>query len=183
MNPWFDGGDKTEPPKEKTAFRVKRSYRKILRNRKQRIARRLDAGRCWSDQPEPIMTADSVLVALIVEDDQTLLDLLEERLLSMGHQCRKARSQAEADAMLAAHPFDYILLDLEIPRHPEGTANIVYGQNHLGASKIDLISVKITELRGWWETDGFQRIKLEHDATGHRTDWWREHLCLIEQVR
>jgi hypothetical protein len=39
---------------------VKRSYRKILRNRKQRIERRLDAGRFWSDQPEPIMAAGNI---------------------------------------------------------------------------------------------------------------------------
>jgi hypothetical protein len=39
---------------------VKRTYPKILRNRKQRIERRLDAERFWSDQPEPIMTASNI---------------------------------------------------------------------------------------------------------------------------
>jgi hypothetical protein len=35
------------------AFRVNRTYPKIVRNRKQRIARRLDAKRRWPDQPQP----------------------------------------------------------------------------------------------------------------------------------
>ena len=77
------------------------------------------------------MERDVLPVALIVEDNQTLLDLLEERLLSMGHQSRKARSQAEADEMLDDHVFDYILLDLEIPRLSDGSPDIVYGQNLL----------------------------------------------------
>ena len=34
---------------------MKRSYPKILRNRKRRIQRRLDPGRGWSDQAEPII--------------------------------------------------------------------------------------------------------------------------------
>jgi len=38
----------------KRAFRVKRSYRKILRNRKARIERRL-APRNWSEQPQPML--------------------------------------------------------------------------------------------------------------------------------
>ena len=38
----------------KTTFRVNRSYRKILRNRKRRIERRL-APRAWEDQPQPMM--------------------------------------------------------------------------------------------------------------------------------
>lgn len=38
----------------KRTFRVKRSYRKILRNRKARIERRL-APRNWSDQAQPML--------------------------------------------------------------------------------------------------------------------------------
>ncbi len=38
----------------KRTFRVKRGYRKILRNRKARIERRL-ALRNWSDQPQPML--------------------------------------------------------------------------------------------------------------------------------
>jgi DNA-binding response OmpR family regulator len=78
-----------------------------------------------------MLEKDAVTVALVVEDDQTLLDLLEERLLSMGHRCRKARSQAEADEMLDNHVFDYILLDLEIPSRSHGAPDIAYGQNLL----------------------------------------------------
>jgi hypothetical protein len=39
---------------------VKRSYPKILRNRKRRIQRRLDPERGWSDQREPIMKASNI---------------------------------------------------------------------------------------------------------------------------
>ena len=38
----------------KTTFRVNRSYRKILRNHKRQIERRL-APRAWVDQPQPMM--------------------------------------------------------------------------------------------------------------------------------
>jgi CheY-like chemotaxis protein/DNA-binding transcriptional ArsR family regulator len=69
--------------------------------------------------------------ALIVDDDQAILELLEERLLSMGHECRKAQSQAEAEDILNEHIFDYILLDLEIPNRFQGRADIVYGHNLL----------------------------------------------------
>src|SRR3981189_1811622 len=51
---------KPKPPKEKRSFRVKRSYPKILRNRKRRIQRRLDPERGWSDQAEPIMKASNI---------------------------------------------------------------------------------------------------------------------------
>jgi CheY-like chemotaxis protein len=69
--------------------------------------------------------------ALVVDDDQAILDLLEERLLSMGHECRKALSQTEAEEILEHHVFDYILLDLEIPNRFQGRADIVYGHNLL----------------------------------------------------
>ena len=39
---------------------MKRSYPKILRNRKRRIQRRLDPERGWSDQAEPIMKASNI---------------------------------------------------------------------------------------------------------------------------
>jgi hypothetical protein len=39
---------------------VNRTYPKILRNRKQRIARRLDPKRRWSEQPEPMMSASNI---------------------------------------------------------------------------------------------------------------------------
>ena len=39
---------------------MKRSYSKILRNRKRRIQRRLNARRAWSDQAEPMMRASNI---------------------------------------------------------------------------------------------------------------------------
>ena len=39
---------------------MKKSYPKILRNRKRRIQRRLDPERGWSDQAEPIMKASNI---------------------------------------------------------------------------------------------------------------------------
>jgi hypothetical protein len=48
----------TQPRKK--AFRVNRDYPKILRNRKQRIARRLDPKRRWSEQPGPMMKASNI---------------------------------------------------------------------------------------------------------------------------
>ena len=48
----------TQPRKK--AFRVNRTYPKILRNRKQRIERRLDPKRRWSEQPTPMMSASNI---------------------------------------------------------------------------------------------------------------------------
>ena len=48
----------TQPRKK--AFRVNRDYPKILRNRKQRIARRLDPKHRWSEQPGPMMKASNI---------------------------------------------------------------------------------------------------------------------------
>lgn len=39
---------------------MNRAYARVLRNRKQRIARRLNPKRAWSDQPKPIMTASNI---------------------------------------------------------------------------------------------------------------------------
>jgi len=39
---------------------VNRVYPKILRNRKQRIERRLDHKRRWSEQPTPMMSASNI---------------------------------------------------------------------------------------------------------------------------
>ena len=68
-------------------------------------------------------------VALVIEDDQTQLDLLEERVLSMDHACRKARSQAEGVELLNSVAFDYFLLDLEIPSRSGGRPDLAYGLN------------------------------------------------------
>jgi len=39
---------------------VSKDYRKIIRNRKRRIERRLDPQRAWGDQPEPMMRAGNI---------------------------------------------------------------------------------------------------------------------------
>jgi hypothetical protein len=39
---------------------VSKSYRKIIRNRKRRIERRLEPEKAWSDQPEPMMTGSNI---------------------------------------------------------------------------------------------------------------------------
>ena len=39
---------------------MKRKYPKIIRNRKQRIERRLDHNRHWSEQVEPMMSAGNI---------------------------------------------------------------------------------------------------------------------------
>lgn len=54
-------------------------------------------------------------VALIVEDDPTLLDLVTETVESLGHEVRSASSQEDALSMLEDTMFDYVLLDLKIP--------------------------------------------------------------------
>ncbi len=54
-------------------------------------------------------------VALIVEDDPTLLDLVTETVESLGHEVRSANSQEDALGMLEDTMFNYVLLDLKIP--------------------------------------------------------------------
>jgi CheY-like chemotaxis protein len=54
-------------------------------------------------------------VALVVEDDPTLLDLVTETVESLGHEVRSASSQEDALGMLEDTMFDYVLLDLKIP--------------------------------------------------------------------
>jgi DNA-binding response OmpR family regulator len=54
-------------------------------------------------------------VALVVEDDPTLLDLVTETIESLGHEVSSASSQEDALALLEDTMFDYVLLDLKIP--------------------------------------------------------------------
>jgi DNA-binding response OmpR family regulator len=55
------------------------------------------------------------LVALVVEDDPTLLDLVTETIESLGHEVSSASSQDDALKLLEDTMFDYVLLDLKIP--------------------------------------------------------------------
>lgn len=54
-------------------------------------------------------------VALVVEDDPTLLDLVTETIESLGHDVSSASSQQDALSLLEDTMFDYVLLDLKIP--------------------------------------------------------------------
>lgn len=54
-------------------------------------------------------------VALVVEDDPTLLDLVAETVESLGHDVHSASSQEDALRLLEDTMFDYVLLDLSIP--------------------------------------------------------------------
>jgi two-component system OmpR family response regulator len=53
---------------------------------------------------------------LIAEDDQVLADGLLRALRSAGYAVDQVASGAEADAALASHEFDMLILDLGLPR-------------------------------------------------------------------
>jgi two-component system OmpR family response regulator len=53
---------------------------------------------------------------LIAEDDQVLADGLLRSLRSSGYAVDQVGSGSEADAALAAHEFDCVILDLGLPR-------------------------------------------------------------------
>ncbi|MCZ2439819.1 MAG: response regulator, partial [Burkholderiales bacterium] len=53
---------------------------------------------------------------LIAEDDQLLADGLLRSLRSTGYAVDQVSSGSEADAALAAHEFDLLILDLGLPR-------------------------------------------------------------------
>jgi two-component system OmpR family response regulator len=53
---------------------------------------------------------------LIAEDDQVLADGLRRSLRSAGYAVDQVTSGAEADAALASHEFDLLILDLGLPK-------------------------------------------------------------------
>lgn len=57
---WFDADCLSQANQEKESFRVKKTYPRVLRNRKRRIERRLDPEKAWSNQAEPIMKAGNI---------------------------------------------------------------------------------------------------------------------------
>ncbi|HOX08900.1 MAG TPA: DNA-binding response regulator, partial [Planctomycetota bacterium] len=77
--------------------------------------------------------------ALVVEDDDRAMPSVEDTLYSLGHEHRWAQSQEEAQKMLQASQFDYVLMDLEIPaKSGRGGASVQYGLNlaeHIHATK------------------------------------------------
>ncbi len=76
-------------------------------------------------------TPRAKVVALIVEDDPTLADLVTETVESLGHEVRAANSQEEALRELEDTRFDYVLLDLSIPLKEGRLARLEIGFNLL----------------------------------------------------
>lgn len=56
--------------------------------------------------------------ALVVEDDDRIIDQIEDTLFSLGHKFERVANQAEAQQKLEANGYDYVLLDLHIPARP-----------------------------------------------------------------
>ena len=66
--------------------------------------------------------------ALVVEDDDRIMEQFDSELFSLGHAYERAASQGEAQQKLETHTFDYVLLDMHIPaRQGRGGASTEYG--------------------------------------------------------
>lgn len=71
--------------------------------------------------------------ALVVEDDERIMDMVEDTLYSLGHEHDWATNQHDARVRLEAAEYDYVLLDLQIPAKPKrGGADKEFGRNLLG---------------------------------------------------
>ncbi|MBX7209828.1 MAG: response regulator [Verrucomicrobiaceae bacterium] len=69
--------------------------------------------------------------ALVIEDDDSVLDAVRDRLGSMGHSHDVACCQKEAEEHLLKTAYDYVLLDLSIPVAYKGYSDREYGRNLL----------------------------------------------------
>ena len=69
--------------------------------------------------------------ALIIDDDELILEHIKDRLASMGHECDTALSQTEAEDLLKENLYDYFLLDLQIPVGFQTRPDKEYGKNLL----------------------------------------------------
>ncbi len=69
--------------------------------------------------------------ALIIEDNDQIAEIVAACVESLGHASERAATQTEAQALLAAKPFCYVLLDLEIPLKANGFPRIQNGENLL----------------------------------------------------
>ena len=70
--------------------------------------------------------------ALIVEDDERIIDSVEDALFSIGHEHIWVTNQSDAQEALQSGDFAYVLLDLQIPARPNrGGADKQYGINLL----------------------------------------------------
>jgi len=69
--------------------------------------------------------------ALIIDDNEEVLQALRNMLDSLGHRYHCASTQEEADRLLNRHGVCYVLLDLELPVRSNQLANIQVGFNLL----------------------------------------------------
>jgi CheY-like chemotaxis protein len=70
--------------------------------------------------------------ALVVEDDDRIIDSIEDVLFSIGHDHDWATNQHDAQQMLKTDDYSYVLLDLQIPAKPNrGGADKEFGANLL----------------------------------------------------
>ena len=70
--------------------------------------------------------------ALVVEDDERVIDSIEDELFSIGHEHEWVTNQHDAQQLLKTTEFSYVLLDLQIPAKPHrGGAAKEYGVNLL----------------------------------------------------
>jgi len=69
--------------------------------------------------------------ALVVEDNEEVLDQVCERLDSLGHTCDTAETQDEARRLLSETRYAYVLLDLETPVRYGRLARLDNGKNLL----------------------------------------------------
>ena len=67
--------------------------------------------------------------ALVVDDNQDVLDEVQDRLDSMGHTCEVAETQNDARRLLDQGRFSYGLFDLEIPVRFGSLTRIGNGKN------------------------------------------------------
>ena len=75
--------------------------------------------------------------APVVDDDDQIVEVVQDCLESLGHKYDRAASQAEARELLAANPYCYVLLDLEIPVKPKRIPRIQSGENLLEEIRAD----------------------------------------------
>ncbi len=62
------------------------------------------------------MTSGTALRFLVVDDDEDMRDLLSGMVMQMGHAVDRACDGVEAVEALGAETYDYMLLDLTMPR-------------------------------------------------------------------
>lgn len=104
--------------------------------------------------------------ALVVDDDQAILDDVKDRLESLGHTCDCVSSQNEAHALIRKRPYDYVLLDLEIPVQYGKPTRIQNGQNLLR---------QIRSTKGYENTPVIVITAHGHDSPDLATEVMRGH--------